>query len=106
MLIKAYALLASKHPRVHLNIVGDGELRRACENLVSSLGITDQVTFHGWVEKPYAYYMNCDVFVCPSLYEAFGFTFIEAAYFKKPILASNVEGIPEVVIDKKMGFFG
>ncbi|EOH2999020.1 TPA: glycosyltransferase family 4 protein [Citrobacter freundii] len=104
MLIKAYALLASKHPRVHLNIVGDGELRRACENLVSSLGITDQVTFHGWVEKPYAYYMNCDVFVCPSLYEAFGFTFIEAAYFKKPILASNVEGIPEVVIDKKMGF--
>ncbi|HHU4856971.1 TPA: glycosyltransferase, partial [Escherichia coli] len=49
-------------------------------------------------------YNNADIFYCPSSYEAFGFTFVEAAFFGLPIIASNVEGIPEVVIHGKMGF--
>lgn len=104
MLIQAFSSLKEKRDDIHLDIVGDGELRNTCERLVYSLKLNDNVSFHGWVEKPYEFFSNCDAFVCPSRYEAFGFMFLEAAFFKKPIVATNVEGIPEVVIDRKMGF--
>ncbi|VEB96367.1 GDP-mannose-dependent alpha-(1-6)-phosphatidylinositol monomannoside mannosyltransferase [Cedecea lapagei] len=103
-LIKAFSLVQKKYPDVFLDIVGDGELRISSESLVSELKINNNVVFHGWVESPYKYFMDCNVFVCPSTYEAFGFIFLEAAFFKKPIVATNVEGIPEVVIDGQMGF--
>lgn len=103
-LIKAFSIISSKYPGIHLDIVGDGELIDECKEMISDLGLGNKVSLHGWIEKPYDYFCNAHVFVCPSIYEAFGFTFVEAAYFKKPILASNVEGIPEVVVDGKMGF--
>ncbi|ECI3445885.1 glycosyltransferase family 1 protein, partial [Salmonella enterica subsp. houtenae] len=103
-LIKAFSILASKYPYIILDIVGDGELMEASKELACELGVKDIVKFHGWVKKPYSYFYNCDAFVCPSLYEAFGFIFVEAAYFRKPIIATNVEGIPEVVLNNKMGF--
>lgn len=102
--IKAFNILRQKIDNVHFDIVGDGELKVECEKLVHSLGLEKWVTFHGWVNEPYKFYSQCNVFFCPSLYEAFGYTFAEAAYLSKPIVASNVEGIPEVVIDGKMGF--
>lgn len=76
----------------------------ASKELACELGVKDLVRFHGWIKKPYSYFYNCNAFVCPSLYEAFGFIFVEAAYFRKPIIATNVEGIPEVVLNNKMGF--
>lgn len=101
--IRAFACLLSKLPEAHFDMVGDGELRADCEALVRELGIEQQVTFHGWSGNPERFYAGCDVFFCPSLYEAFGFTFTEAALFSRPIVASDVEGIPEVVIANKMG---
>ncbi|EAA8875196.1 glycosyltransferase family 4 protein [Salmonella enterica] len=103
-LIKAFSILASKYPYIILDIVGDGELMEASKELACELGVKDLVRFHGWIKKPYSYFYNCNAFVCPSLYEAFGFIFVEAAYFRKPIIATNVEGIPEVVLNNKMGF--
>lgn len=102
--IKAFNCLRHKMGDVFFDIVGDGELKADCERLVESLGLSDRVLFHGWVNEPFKYYSECDVFFCPSLYEAFGFTFAEAAFYSKPIVASDVEGIPEVVIDGRMGF--
>lgn len=103
-LIKAFSILVKRHPNLSLDIVGDGELRSLCEELVSTLNIDKYVKFHGWIDSPFKYFMECDAFVCPSTYEAFGFIFLEAAYFAKPIVSTNVEGIPEVVVDNKMGF--
>lgn len=102
--IKAFDILRRNLDNVHFDIVGDGEMKAECENLVSDLGLEALVTFHGWKNDPSEFYMQCDIFFCPSSYEAFGYTFAEAAYFSKPIVASNVEGIPEVVIHGKMGF--
>ncbi|MEI7408833.1 glycosyltransferase family 4 protein [Pectobacterium aroidearum] len=102
--IKAFSLLIRRGFNVKFHIVGDGELRDVCEKLVKYLNIEDHVIFHGWVDTPYSFYSECDVFFSPSIYEAFGFTFTEAAYFSKPIVSSTVEGIPEIVKDKKMGF--
>lgn len=102
-LITAFSLLSSKYPSIHLDIVGDGELMFDCVHLVSNLNLQDRVTFHGWVNNPYHYFRRSHVFICPSIYEAFGFIFLEAAYYRKPIVATTVEGIPEVVINERMG---
>ena len=87
-----------------LSIVGHGELYQDCRQYCVDNGLEEFVTLHGWSTDTAAYYQSADLFVCPSIYEAFGYTFVEAAYCGLPIVASNVEGIPEVVIDGEMGF--
>ncbi|WP_413494612.1 glycosyltransferase family 4 protein [Morganella psychrotolerans] len=103
-LIKAFYLCKKKHNEISLNIVGDGDLFDDCVNLVNALGLNDSVVMYGWSGSTSEFYNNSDIFISPSIFEAFGFTLTEAAYYKLPIIATNVEGIPEVVIDEKMGF--
>ena len=57
------------------------------------------VNFLGFVddENLPRYYMTCDVFVAPSLYESFGLIYVEAMSYGKPIVGCNVGGVPEVV---------
>lgn len=45
------------------------------------------------------YYRCCDLFVAPSLYESFGFIYIEAMSFAKPVIGCSVGGVPEVIRD-------
>lgn len=45
------------------------------------------------------YYSSCDIFVAPSLYESFGFIYIEAMSYAKPVIGCSVGGVPEVIKD-------
>ena len=47
--------------------------------------------------------MNHDIFALTSIYESFGLIFVEAGYHMLPVVATNVEGIPEVVLDGETG---
>ena len=49
-------------------------------------------------------YKNCDVFIAPSRYESFGLIYAEAMSFSKPVIGTNIGGIPEVVDNGKNGF--
>ena len=49
-------------------------------------------------------YKNCDVFIAPSRYESFGLIYAEAMSFSKPVIGTNIGGIPEVVDHGKNGF--
>lgn len=49
-------------------------------------------------------YKNCDVFIAPSRYESFGLIYAEAMSFAKPVIGTNIGGIPEVIDHKKNGF--
>ncbi len=49
------------------------------------------------------YYRACDLFVAPSLYESFGFIYIEAMSYGKPVIGCSVGGVPEVVEDGVTG---
>lgn len=49
------------------------------------------------------YYSLCDVFVLPSFYESFGLVYIEAMACSKPVIGTNIGGIPEVISDGKTG---
>ncbi len=61
-------------------------------NNIQFLDYVDSKTLH-------QYYSKCDIFIAPSLYESFGFIYIEAMSYAKPVIGCGVGGIPEVVQD-------
>ena len=83
----------------HLVLAGDGEEREGLEKLVNEQGLKDYVTFTGWVEglEKLALIRSCDVFCLPSLKEGLPITLFEPMYYSKPIVATNVGGVSEVL---------
>ena len=77
------------------------------EHLIMMLPLEyrDRVKFLGYVsqEELDAYFRSCDLFVAPSLYESFGFIYIEAMSYAKPVIGCTVGGVPEVIKDKETG---
>jgi glycosyltransferase involved in cell wall biosynthesis len=77
-------------------------------DLFSKEGIAGFIEIVGAVpgrEKLLQYYQRCDIFINPSLiYESFSYTCLEAMSCAKPVIASKIGGIPEVVDDGKTGF--
>ncbi|MFH1778045.1 MAG: glycosyltransferase family 4 protein [Candidatus Omnitrophota bacterium] len=64
-----------------------------------------KIKFIGYAEDKQLeeYYQSCDVFVAPSLYESFGFIYIEAMSYAKPVVGCSVGGVPEVIKDGETG---
>jgi len=74
---------------------------RFLEDIIERIGIRDHVKLVGQIphhELPY-YYSLSDVFVIPTLYEAFGKVIIEAMACETPVIASRVGGTPEIIKD-------
>lgn len=107
-LIKAFAILKNKYKNLPLKllIVGDGSLRRELEELVENLDIKNLVYFTGRIsyDKISKYHNMVDIAVYPSESESFGVAVIEAGACEKPVIVSNVGGLPEVVENGKTGF--
>jgi glycosyltransferase involved in cell wall biosynthesis len=103
VLLKAFALAKGRDPGIRLLIVGEGHLRPAYMGLASDLGIGDSVIFAGDVrdEDLPSYYACSDVLALPSKdsSEGFGLAILEAGACGKPVIASMVGGVPEVVED-------
>ncbi len=104
--IRAMADVTKTHPGVVYEIVGDGPDRVRLETLVAELGLTRTVRFTGAVTSlQVADALNkADIFIMPSIQEALGNAAVEALASGLPIIASNVGGLPEVVIDGVTGF--
>ena len=96
-LIRAFALLP--RGRFSLEIVGDGPDESVLRNLVASLGLKEEVSFSGSLERSAVAerYRAADLFTLPSSAEAFGNVFAEALASGLPIVGSTVGGIPELV---------
>jgi len=108
ILIKAFKILTKKYNSVELHIIGDGEQRKELENLASDLNISSKVKFWGYVKNedlPSKLSMM-DIFAMPSIRESesFGVAAVEASAMGLPVVASNIGGIPEVVLNGKTGF--
>lgn len=84
---------------LHFLIVGEGPLRPSLERRVKVLGIADHVTFLGHRDNPYSVLSEMDVFVLPSLHEGIPMVILEALALARPVVATNVGGIPEVITD-------
>lgn len=102
-LLEAFSKVVSAVPSAHLLVVGDGPLRRGSEDLAERLGMASRVIFTGWRDDVQRILRALDVVVMPSLWEGFGLVLLEAMAAAKPIVASRVGAIPEIVIDGETG---
>jgi glycogen(starch) synthase len=103
----ALALLVERFPQVCLTIAGDGPARADLELQASRLGILQAVQFTGWVdpEKIPELVNTASVVVMPSRWqEPFGLVALEAALMARPVVATRVGGLPEVVVHNQTGF--
>ncbi len=84
-------------PAWQLLIVGEGPARGGLTQLSERLGLADRVIFAGSRRDVAAILPLLDLFVCPSLYEGFGIAIVEAMMAGRPVVASSVGGITEIV---------
>jgi glycosyltransferase involved in cell wall biosynthesis len=107
-LIKAFAVVYKSYPDILLLIIGEGSLKKQLIQLCRQLKIEERVLFTGFIENMRVpdFINKMDIFVIPSISasETFGVAAVEAAACQVPVIASEIGGLPEVVIDKKTGF--
>jgi glycogen(starch) synthase len=97
--LAAFAEVLRSHPRARLLIAGDGTCRTQLEIIAQRLGLTQNVDFLGWVspEAMTTLINRCTLALVPSRLEGFGLLALEAALMSRPVVASNVGGLPEVL---------
>lgn len=97
ILLRAFKTILTKTD-ASLFVAGSGN-QKPFKDLSSSLGITSRVTFAGFVDDVtlQKLYSICNVYVCPSRLEGFGLTILDAMAAGKPIVATKVGAIPEIV---------
>ena len=109
-LLRAMPAILAKR-QVRLVITGDGHYRREWENLAAELGLNGTVTFTGFVtnEELSSLFRSCSVYVHPAIYdsrgdtEGLGVVLVEALSNRKPVVASRVGGIVDVIKDGETG---
>lgn len=105
-LIKAFAVLKTRMPNVHLRIAGaadDSGLLTECMALANKLGVSDEVEFLGFVEDPSVFIGSCDLFVLSSAQEGFSLATVEAMIAGTPIVATRSGGPEEIIRDGENG---
>lgn len=96
-LVKAIDIVNKKGFKVAGIVVGDGPLKEDILELISELDA--RVFLLGFQKDVFPFIKISDIFVLPSLWEGFGLSVIEAMSLSKPVIASRVGGIPEIVED-------
>lgn len=91
-------------PETRFWLVGDGPLRREYQDYVRHQSWAGAVTFWGYREDVPDLLRQATAVVLPSHQEAFGYTVVEAMAAGKPVIATNVGGIPEIIRDGQNGF--
>lgn len=102
-LIEALPAILQGNPEAYYLIVGDGDYRSQLEEQVRDLGVERKVIFTGYRNDIPQLLEMSDIFVLPTLTEALPTVLAEAMAASKPIIASKVGGIPEMVIEGKNG---
>ena len=98
-LIEAWPSVLRAVPNAYLLVVGEGSQRAALEALARSLRVAHRVVFTGRRDDVPAVTAALDVAVLPSYREAQGLSVLEAMALSRPVVASNVGGIPEMITD-------
>ncbi|SDO99744.1 glycosyltransferase [Desulforhopalus singaporensis] len=111
-LIDAMPDVLKYEPDARLLIVGSGELENKLRRQTESIGLKDKIHFVGAVSNGEIakYYATADIFIGPSIKdkngdtEGFGLTFVEAAMSGCLVIASDIGGVGDIVIDNETGF--
>jgi glycosyltransferase involved in cell wall biosynthesis len=99
----ALEALVELPPEAVLVVLGEGPQRAELEALARQLGVTERVRFPGRVGDVAALLRQAEVLVHPARWEGFGLALLEAMLCEKPVVASRVSSIPELVLDGETG---
>jgi glycosyltransferase involved in cell wall biosynthesis len=103
VLLQAMALLEAEFPGLSLVALGEGSLRPELEAQVSELGLRDYVRMPGHVPDIRNWMAAADICVLPSFAEGLPLFAIECLAAGRPMVASAVDGTPEIVVDGRTG---
>jgi glycosyltransferase involved in cell wall biosynthesis len=96
-LIHAFAAVCRKISNVRLLMVGEGELREKALSLIAELGISDKVLLQPFRQDVPDVLAATDIFVLPSLWEAFPIALLEAMSMGRAVIGTDVDGTPEII---------
>ncbi|MCO5235816.1 MAG: N-acetyl-alpha-D-glucosaminyl L-malate synthase BshA [Chitinophagaceae bacterium] len=96
----------NEHIPSRLLLVGDGPERHVAESLCRELDLCDAIRFLGKQQDMEEIFAVADLFLLPSEYESFGLSALEAMAGGSPVVATNVGGLPEIIIQGVNGFMG
>lgn len=104
-LLQALKHLKRNHPSLtwHCNIIGEGPLMQNLVETAEAFGLSDEISFKGFRENVIEEYTNNDIIVVPSENESLSYVAIESLATQTPVIATNIGGLPEVVINKETG---
>ncbi len=102
--VRCAALVLKQAPKARFIYVGDGPLRARAEALAGELGLARQLRFPGWVDDPRAMAAGFDVFLLTSLWEGLPCVFPQVLAMGIPVVATNVDGAPEIIREGKNGY--
>jgi glycosyltransferase involved in cell wall biosynthesis len=102
-LLRAMAEVWKRYPQVSLVYAGKGELEGELKREAARMGVSEKVWFLGWRDDIHEILPLLDIFVLPSLNEGMGRVLVEAMAAGRPIVASNVGGIPDLVYHGENG---
>ncbi len=103
VLLRAFAVVLGEYASARLVIVGDGEDGERLERLARDLGIERSVSFHGYQSDVRTLLDSFTLCAVPSRQESFGLVVLEAGAMCRPVVATSVGGIPEVLGDEQNG---
>lgn len=104
LFLDAAKKIVELNPDARFVIVGDGTLRPDLEAHAHDLGIADRVIFAGWRQDTYRIYADLDVLVVSSDNEGTPVSAIEAMAAGKPVVATAVGGLPDLIADGETGY--
>jgi glycosyltransferase involved in cell wall biosynthesis len=103
VLLRAFAQARDAVPGLELELAGSGELEGELRRRVNELRLGDAVKFLGLVSSTEPHFEAAAIVVVPSLGEGFGMVALEAMERGRAVIASDVGGLPEIVVDGETG---
>lgn len=101
--VKAAKLIKEKIPNVFFLMVGDGDLRDQIEKMINQYGLSSSFLITGWVDNPTSYMKIMNVGMLLSRWEGFGLVLPEYMACGVPIIATDVDAIPDIIQNNKNG---
>lgn len=101
--IKSAALIKKDIPEAFFLMVGDGEDKEDIKKLIEEKGLSDCAYITGWVDNPMEYIQLFDQAMLLSRWEGFGLVLTEYMISEKPVIATQVDAIPNIVDKEQNG---
>ncbi|MFT4074368.1 MAG: glycosyltransferase [Asticcacaulis sp.] len=103
VMVRAMAILKAQDVTARLKIAGDGPEMPHLTRLIIDEGVSDRVTFAGWIDEPTDYLHGLDLFVLPSRVEPFGLVVAESMAAGAPVVATDIDGPQEILQHGALG---